>query len=113
MYTKQSDDPRKVWVDAKDTSSLQRCFTEDKQTLLTTIYSALYAELRDRDGRQQQAVTWGLTMLTGSSLIGMFAGSKNLTPFSCRDALRLVISFYTGSSSDTFPSFLQGKPGGC
>jgi hypothetical protein len=74
MNTKQSDDPHKIWWDAKDVSSLQRCFINDKQTLLTTIYSTLYGELRDKDGRQQQAVTWGLTILTGSSLTGMLAG---------------------------------------
>ena len=79
MNTKQSDDPRKVWGDCKDASSLQRCFREDKQTLLTTIYSALYGELRDKDGRQQQAVTWGLTILTGSGLAGMFTGSPKLS----------------------------------
>ena len=76
MITKQSDDHRKIWWDAKDASSLQRCFRDDKQTLLTTIYSTLYGELRDKDGRQQQAVTWGLTILTGSSLIGMLTGPR-------------------------------------
>lgn len=63
---------------------------EDKErdkSYLLAIYSALYAELRDKDARQQQAVTWGITILAGGGLMGSLLKEG---PFAVQTAMLAV-----------------------
>lgn len=48
----------------------------DKIGFLKTIYDGLYAELRDIHTRQQQAVAWGMTILTGGGFITLVLSGK-------------------------------------
>ena len=50
-----------------------------RQAALIAMYNALYAELRDKDARTKDVVTWGVTGLTGSILLGALSNYKNLT----------------------------------
>lgn len=43
---------------------------------LTTVYNALYAELRDKDTRQQQVITWALSILFGAGILSAFSQDK-------------------------------------
>lgn len=41
----------------------------NKLDFLETVYGELYSELREIHSRQQQVVTWGLTLLTGGGFV--------------------------------------------
>lgn len=61
----------KSWWDLRMTTVSPALAHDDieKRTNLNLIYAALYAELRDKDSRQQQAVTWGITALAGGGML--------------------------------------------
>jgi hypothetical protein len=61
---------------------------KNKIAILTTVYNALYSELRDKDGRLQQVVSWGFTLLSGA---GIFALQSLPTPKTMLPAVSIVI----------------------
>jgi hypothetical protein len=73
---------RVSWTRVKDMPAIERLIDADKRGSLSAIYSGLYTELIDKDARQQQAVTWGVTILAGSGLIGVVTGSSSIQPIS-------------------------------
>jgi len=67
----QDDRARKTWWNLRETEVEITFGIEDSEKfdLLKTVYSSLYSELRDKHARQQQAVAWGFTLLTGGGFV--------------------------------------------
>jgi hypothetical protein len=71
MNKQELETKRDIWWKLQQ-QSLSRSIDvsdADKRSFLGTVSNALYAELRDKDSRQQQAVTWGVTILAGGGLL--------------------------------------------
>lgn len=63
---------RKAWWNRQQNGEHEIMLEIDnsnKLDFLETVYSELYSELREIHSRQQQVVTWGLTLLTGGGFV--------------------------------------------
>ncbi|MDV6375897.1 hypothetical protein [Deinococcus arenicola] len=64
-----------------------------RQAALFVMYNALYAELRDKDTRTKDVVTWGVTGLTGSVFLGALSNYKDLTHTGSNAQILAVVVF--------------------
>ena len=90
MELQNSNQDTPSWWDLQKRSLTQTVEMNDvdKRSFLNLIYPALYAELRDKDSRQQQAVTWGVTILTGGGILS--AALKDAQQLSLTTTLFLI-----------------------